>query len=51
MKCEMEVAVKVEAILEETEALLFGGQSTGVTNKRKFVEWQHITPAVNTSDF
>lgn len=39
MECELEVAVvEVEAILEEIQALLFGGQSTTVTNKRKFVE-------------
>lgn len=51
MECEMEVAVvEVKAILEEIEALLFGGHGTGVTNKRKFVEWQHITATVNTPD-
>lgn len=38
MVCEMEVAVtEVEATLEENEALLFVGQSSGVTNKRKSV--------------
>lgn len=50
MECEMEVAVvEVEAILEKIEALLLGGYSTGVTNKRKFVEW-HIPATVNTPD-
>lgn len=40
MECEIVVAVVgVELILEETEALLFGGQSTGVTNKGKSVDW------------
>lgn len=51
MECEMEVAVvEVEAILEEIESLLLGGHSTGVTNKRKFVEWHHITAGINTPD-
>lgn len=51
MECEMEEAVvEVEAILDEIVALLLGGHRTGVTNKRKFVEWRHIPAAVNTPD-
>ncbi len=43
MECEMQTAVvEVEAILEETEALLLGGHSIGVTNKRK-VAPHHIS--------
>ncbi|XP_049341019.1 uncharacterized protein LOC125804964 [Astyanax mexicanus] len=41
---------EVEVLVSEVEArkdVLFGGLSSGITNKRKFVEWQHVAAAVN----
>lgn len=34
--------------VDERKAILFGGHSSGITNKKKkYLEWQHITAAVN----
>lgn len=41
---------EVEVLVGEVEArkiILFGGHSSGITNKRKFSEWQHVVSAVN----
>lgn len=41
---------KIEVLVSEVDerkAILFGGHSSGITNKKKCLEWQHITAAVN----
>ncbi|XP_037402214.1 myb-related transcription factor, partner of profilin-like [Pygocentrus nattereri] len=44
-ECEVEVLVSE---VEARKNVLFGSLSSGVTNKRKFVEWQHVAAAVNS---
>ncbi|XP_059367785.1 nuclear apoptosis-inducing factor 1-like isoform X2 [Carassius carassius] len=43
---EAELEVLVSEV-DERKAILFGGHSSGITNKNKYLEWQHITAAVN----
>ncbi|XP_049426784.1 t-SNARE domain-containing protein 1-like [Epinephelus fuscoguttatus] len=41
---------EIEVLVGEVEArkiILFGGHSSGITNKRKTSEWQHVVTAVN----
>ena len=43
--------VEVETLVGEVEArkvVLIGGHGTGITNKRKQSEWQHVAAAVNS---
>ena len=43
---------EIEVLVGEVEArkdILFGGHSSGVTNKIKQKEWQHVVTAVNSS--
>ncbi len=43
---------KIEAVVAEVEVsqpILFGGHSSGVTNKSKFVKSHHITAAVKAA--
>ena len=43
---------KTEAVFAEVEAshlILFGGHSSGVTNKSKFFKSQHVTAAVTAA--
>ncbi|XP_054866345.1 t-SNARE domain-containing protein 1-like isoform X2 [Amphiprion ocellaris] len=42
---------KTEVLVDEVEArksILFGGHSSGITNKRKGTEWQHVVTSVNS---
>ncbi|XP_049913336.1 t-SNARE domain-containing protein 1-like [Epinephelus moara] len=42
---------EIEVLVREVEArkiILFGGHRSGVTNKRKTSEWQHVVTAVNS---
>ena len=44
-------AAEIAVLVGEVEArknILFGGHSSGITNKRKTSEWQHIVTAVNS---
>lgn len=43
---EAEIEVLVSEV-DERKAILFGGHSSGITNLKKYLEWQHITAAVN----
>uniref|UniRef100_A0AAQ5WZK1 Myb/SANT-like DNA-binding domain-containing protein n=1 Tax=Amphiprion ocellaris TaxID=80972 RepID=A0AAQ5WZK1_AMPOC len=42
---------KTEVLVDEVKArksILFGGHSSGITNKRKGTEWQHVVTSVNS---
>ncbi|XP_035813267.1 t-SNARE domain-containing protein 1-like [Amphiprion ocellaris] len=42
---------EIEVLVDEVEArksILFGGHSSGITNKRKGTEWQHVVTSVNS---
>lgn len=45
---EAEIGVLVGEV-EARKGILFGGHSSGVTNKRKTTEWQHVVAAVNSA--
>ncbi len=43
---DTEIEVLVTEV-DKRQVILFGSHSSGITNKKKYVEWQHVAAALN----